>query len=619
MTADASAINSGSHVVSKKTAEKGAFYKSLIPYIIIILAQFPLLILYYKNLWETRPHYQAFIFGFVALGFFLYQWWPKSEKPVMYRSWFSVFLLGLGLFFAFLATIFVTSWFACFSTICFLGSLLVRVRDEETGRSLLPLVLLLLVFLQPPKDIDFDTVRGDRILITQLQTTSSKISSYFLDILGYKHNLEGNKIQVPKAGEPNGVKPYQVEEACSGVQSFFTLLFVTAVFIVAFKRPWFRAILLLLSAMFWAVIMNTIRIVVIPIADISLGGLDLSEGVPHVIWGYIALIIGALLVLSTDQLLVFLLGPVDADTEGDESLRQRMVKFWNRRVAGEQDNDNARSKRLQPMSDLARKSLWPIAGIMILVFVVQSIDVARSLAKPSVRVRMFDNDPTVRVTDAMAPDTIKNGESTWKKAKYFFEDRKRSSDLGQRSDMWIYMSDRKFSVMTSFDQVFPGWHELTTCYKADGFKMEPNGRVKVNAEIEGADESWPYIQADFVKPTGEHGFLVFSLIDRAGEPYDAPGDWSSFNATLSRIGNRLSHRIRSRLFHGEGYQIQAFVQTPIQLSNADKQAIVDNYLAFREEFRQRFVSGELKVGAKPIQPANESGSTDNASGNDQSQ
>ena len=194
-----------------------------------------------------------------------------------------------------MATIFVTPWFAAFSTICLLGSLLSRTVNAETGKSLLPLTLMLLVFLQPPNDFDFDTVHGDRDLVTNLQTLSSRVSSYFLDLFSYSHLLEGTQIMMPKTDAPNGVKSYNVEQACSGVQSFFTLLFITAFWIVLFRRPWFRATLLLMSAVFWAIFMNIIRIMFIPIADLTFD-IDLSSGFSHMVWGYVALGVGVLMV-----------------------------------------------------------------------------------------------------------------------------------------------------------------------------------------------------------------------------------------------------------------------------------------------------------------------------------
>lgn len=565
------------------------FVNFLLPYLIIILAQIPLLVMYYKNLWG-RSHYQAFVFGFLALAYFLYFWWPRKIQGSIRASWSSVALMVTGLLFAFLATIFVTPWFACFSFLCLLASLFVRTQNQETGRSLLPLVLLLAVFLQPPTGIDFDTVRGDQQLVGFLQQKSSSISSYFLDLLGYKHNLVGNVIEMPNTSVEEGVKPYHVEEACSGVQSFFTLLFLTAFFSIYLKRPWFRAFLLILSAMFWALIMNTIRIVMIPIADITMN-LDLGSGLPHMAWGYVALIIGAILVLSTDQLLIFLFGPVDAASNEESSTSRGISSFWNRTIAGENDGE----PHFRPVTKLFRVCLWPIAGVMIFVFLWQSVDVVRSIAAPGTRVRFFDNDETFKIVPTDAPENIGQGNFAWTQVDYRSQNRKRSSDLGQRSDQWVYRSQSGFSLIASFDQVFPGWHELTTCYKSQGYKITSDDRRKTLIE----DSDWPMIECEMRKPTGEYGYLLFCLCDHAGQPYDAPGDWGSFNSLMTRIGNRMSYRVRSRLFHGEGYQLQVFINTEgTELPNDIKEDIKRNFDEFRMNFREKIESGELVAGGE---------------------
>ena len=69
--------------------------------------------------------------------------------------------------------------------------------------------------------------------------------------------MNGTVVQVP------GHESYGIEQACSGVQSFFTLLFIAVVFIVVFRRPLFRSIILIGSAVFWALFMNTVRIFLI--------------------------------------------------------------------------------------------------------------------------------------------------------------------------------------------------------------------------------------------------------------------------------------------------------------------------------------------------------------------
>ncbi|HMO13930.1 MAG TPA: exosortase U [Pirellulaceae bacterium] len=604
-TISRSIASGGTSTADSATRLKSETLKILIPYAIIILAQVPLLFFYFKHLW-TRPHYQSFVFALLAIPFFIYMWWPKSSSRPFTRSWFSVVTLILGIFFAVLATVFVTPWFAAVSMVCLLSSLLARIRNEETGRSMLPIALLLLVFIQPPMGADMQQINGDYVIITQLQTISAKVSSYFLDLLSYRHNLAGVAIYMPNAEVEDGVKAYSVEDACSGIQSFFTLLFLAALYVVYFKRPWFRGTLLLLSAMFWAVVINTLRIVVIPIADVSFG-IDLSTGFLHTIWGYVALAIGCLLVFSTDQLLIFIFGPVDADLIDDESdsMRRRFSRFWNRRLAGDKSGETVR--RGQEISPAFKMALWPCAGLMGLLGIVQAVDILSAASKFGGKVTVFDQNPLLHIEEHHAPAQIGDPEGLWTKVLYRFEERSRSSDLGQRSDTWRYSftidGQPAPLIVASLDQAFPGWHELTTCYKNMGNRLVEGSRRRIDVEIDykGDKISWPMVEAEFVDPTGRRGYLLFSLFDRVGEPFDAPEHWNSFNWFIRGLGTRLSHRIRARLFHGEGYQVQVFVPFEGELALSVREKIQNNFVTFRETLRRQVEEGEIKM-AREVAP-----------------
>ena len=121
----------------------------------------------------------------------------------------------------------------------------------------------------------------------------------------------------------------------------------------------------------------------------------------------------------------------------------------------------------------------------------------------------------------------------WNRVNYDSDTRSRGSDLGEQSDSWVYQSAKsRFLAYASFDQAFPGWHELTTCYGNDGWELKRRDRRGGGDEVESniPDEvnEWPYVEAYFEKPTGEKGYLLFSLCLLYTSP--SPRD-----ATLSRM------------------------------------------------------------------------------------
>jgi len=544
---------------------------------------------------------------------------------------------------AFLGMLFVEPWFAALSAMLIVTSFLARSLDRETGKSLWTCSLPLYVYLTLPLYLD---VR----LITSLQRYSASYTSRLLDLFGLGHHMDGTVIKVA-VENVNGVREYGIEEACSGVQSFFTLLLVAVVFVVLSRRikltgwafgivavcaaflcfvlrataltmpVWneslltagvgflllpilgFRATLLILSAVFWALFVNIVRIFLIPVVDILLG-YDLSHGISHDILGYGALTIGILMIFSTDQFLLFLFGPVETGESESGSIGESITRFWNRVISAdgsktESSNSHKESSVRNPISKAGFSFIWIVAFLIVSMGVFQFADVRRSIAQTDLQVRFFDADVTLDYEE----DDIPKEVDGWKLVQYEVQDRSRGSDLGQRSDVWQFRSPTCAAV-ASLDQAFPGWHELTTCYKNQGWELKT--RVRKNPgdvlDSEDGDDSWPYIEATFEKKTGEKGYLLFSHFDAFGEGVDAPEQWNSINSFFVRAQNRMSHRIRSSLLRGEVYQTQVFLTSYGDLDESVKQEVNERYLKIREQLRIRFKEKKKQLDTTTTTP-----------------
>lgn len=609
------------------------------PYGLAIVAQLPMLLLYFRELWG-RPHYQPFAIAILAtVGLALYRW-PFDQKQPFQRSLISDILLVLGLGSAFLGLLFVEPWFSALSLMLIVTSLFARTMDKESPGTLWPCALPLYVYLILPNGMDFR-------LITKLQQYSAIYTSRLLDLAGLGHHMNGTVIKVP------GQQEYGIEQACSGVQSFFTLLLVAVIFIVMSRRLnvpkigtailsiiagiscfvlssmpfisdfWsealvlagvgflihsivgFRATALILSAVFWAVFMNTIRILLIPLSDFLLG-VDLSHGFAHDILGYSALALGILLLLSTDQFLLFVFGPVEPSSGESGPFGTLITKFWNGVLSGntEESESERRKKRRgrKPITSAGRMFIWAVSGLMVAFGLWQLFDVQRSFAETDdLLVRFFDNDVTVDFEKNDMPEFV----DSWKQVNYEMQDRSIGSDLGQRSDVWQFRSPTNLAAVASLDQTFPGWHELTTCYANQGWKLVENGRVRkypsgLMEVPEG--EQWTYIEAKFEKNTGEKGYLLFSHFDAFGEGMNAPENWGTLNSFLIRAKNRMSHRIRAQLFQGEAYQVQVFLTSFNDLDDELIREINLRYLEIREQIRQRFKDKRKPQAAETSEP-----------------
>ncbi len=550
-----------------------------IPYAIAILAQLPMLLLYFRNLSLEKPHYQTAPFAFLATIAIAYARWPKEAKMPFHRSMLSDVLLAIGLLFTIACVVFVWPSAGAGSVMFLIASLLARTVDKETLKSLWPASLPMFVYLTLPSGYDLQ-------LITTLQRWSAVCTSRLLDLYGLGHFMDGTVIQVP------GREHYGIEGACSGVQSFFTLLFVAVLFVVVYRRPFFRSTLLIASAVFWALFMNTVRIFLIPVLDQI--DINVAHGFPHALLGWGTLAMGVLLLLSTDQFMTFLFGPVDPDVGRTGPFGKLITKAWNGLVSGESSDDEKKKKKKKkvrkPITAAGKFVIWVFCGILAVAGLWSTFDVTRAFATAPSYVRFFDADVTRSFEENDLPEKIE--EWTAIEDGYTFDVRERGSDLGKRSDQWRYRGPRCTATI-SLDQPFPGWHELTTCYKNSGWQLV--SRTRKDSVIAGDDgsaaENWPYVVAKFKRTTGEKGFLMFALFNTTGDPVTPPAKWNRMVHFFSGIQNRMSNRVRASLFDNSTYQVQAFVPTYGDGLTASIEKDVENhFLRVREILKEKFVA-----------------------------
>ncbi len=625
-------------VPSKSTSNtrvvQGLEWGVVIAYLVAILSQFPMLYLYTKRLIK-EPHYHSVLFAIVATVVIALLRWPRGQAVQLQRSATSNTLLILALFSITFSVLFVQPWMSALSVMLIITSFLARVPDTEiSGQSLWYVSLPLYVFLYLPFGMD-------RNLVTTLQVYSATYTSRLLDLLNVGHHMSGTVLNVPN------MQQFGIEQACSGVQSFFTLvsvavaysvfnrhvkapekgvailsfllgivflmartipkavagvdmpifwsclLFLLAISLMLYAFIGFRTALLVMSGVFWAIFMNTIRIMAIPVS-MKFFQYDLSEGNAHMFLGYISLAIGIMLILSTDKLILFFFGPVQ-DAEESGRFGQVIGKMWNDLIPGSNQatSTRGRGKRSrQPIPPAIQKTLWVFASLMVCAGIWQSWDVWQCMkqADKKLSIRAFDGDVTVPFSEGDAPKEIEN----WTQVAFQTDLRKQGSDFGERSDVWQYKAPTCYAT-ASLDQTFPGWHELTTCYTNTGWKIVSRkalSRAKAlgidNSDV-SPDDKWDMIEVIMQKPTGERGYLLFSHFDSFGQGLAVPKSWNTVNGFFTRVMGRMSHRIRATLIQGEAYQVQVFLNS---YNDFDPEVIAEarqRYVRIRDEVRKRFI------------------------------
>ena len=299
------------------TAEHKLSFQSprTMQYVLLFLgvAHLPFVLLQCRRLWSLE-YYQFFPFAFAIFG-----WLFHTRRLRGFWQWDAAgsILVGLDLGLLATGTLLNSPWMVYVGALLLCFAVCRSCLDAEYEMSLGYLILLPLITLRPPLAYDVK-------VITWLQQVTTRVGSRLLNQLGFLHAREGNVLEFPG-------RRFLVEEACSGVQSLFTVLFLASLIVCGYRRRWLHRVLILLSAVGFAGLMNVIRICAISVAWAQFGR-DLSIGWQHDLVGYLALASAAFLVFSADAFMDFIFDTVPDVRGGGVSLlfRNPLIVFWNR-------------------------------------------------------------------------------------------------------------------------------------------------------------------------------------------------------------------------------------------------------------------------------------------------
>lgn len=497
----------------------------------LLIAFLPVLISYLGTLWK-RDFYQFFPFAlFATFGLALFRGGDPASFSDRGRHWIrSAAVVLVSALVLLVGLIYASPW-PCF--VAFLGMTLALLScwpDAARRSSLAYLILPSLLLIRPPLNLDVQ-------LIQSLQPLTTRCASAVLYGLGIDHIRLGNVLQ------PFHGQPLFVEEACSGVQSLFTMMFIAA-FIGVFRRyTTFRTLVLMLVSVFWALAMNVGRVVTIAVAQTRLD-LDLTHGWPHEVVGYTGMLLATILLINSDVLLTFFLAGVP------DSVPQLMVNpfvsAWNALFVIAARSESRSLKTRQFSGPAPRLLSILIAGGCFLATLPAYGLFFRGIGPSD----SADTLSASRITSDWLPVADFAGCSL---VRFETETRDALSEFGQFSHRWI-LSEPSGDVMHSLDHPFFGWHDLTVCYRNIGWRMESVRELR--DQHTGAD--WPVTFAEFVKPTGERALLCFSSFSMRGDPIQP-----HVTNVLAAIRNRLQNAAQDAV---PCIQFQSLAYTTTQAS-----------------------------------------------------
>ena len=313
---------------------------------LLLAAHLPSAIPHYIRTWSLE-HYQFYPF---AIGMFAWLFHtrrtPGAERwGVLAKLLLAADLacLGFGVFKP-------SPWLVVLGMMFGIAAWCLASAERGFQRSLLYLALLPALTLRLPNDMDTQ-------LIQWLQNRTTAFASGIGHRIDLIHYSEGNVLSVPG-------KTFLVAEACSGVKSLFTILFIAALVICMKRRPPLHGMVLLLCGMGTAGLMNVARV----LSVISVWGwkrIDLSTGLIHDVLGYASLAVAAGILLSADAFFDVFSAPVpDFQRPGIISqYRNPLTWLWNQWIATIPEDP----KFEPPQRQSASGRLVAVTGVLLVI------------------------------------------------------------------------------------------------------------------------------------------------------------------------------------------------------------------------------------------------------------
>lgn len=494
----------------------------MIFWLALLIATAPMMVPYLTGLWN-QERYRYFPFVILAVAYLVYQRWNRDWMPP--RGWPCVAAVFGGLGCSVLGAMIHSPWVSAVGFLAVVTSFLVS-HEGDHDWTLAALAMPLGLLLHLP-------LGYDQLLVMRLQTITTSLSSVMLDTLHVPHAAANNTIQLAS-------RELFVAEACSGIQSVFTLIFMAMLLVAIYRRPLWLSPLYIAIAIVLAVFANVVRVTTVALGDAWMG-IDLASGWQHEVVGYAALGMASLFLLSFDHLVISVLHPVD-HSGGQNPL----IDLWNHFF----DGDRRSSVIIDwlehgggPLSRLVR-SVWTRRTILPIAGIVGITGIAQAVQMELLRDWFVEERPIVLQADKSLMDIPLNSLAI------VDHDQSRGGDnprLGANADIWNCSIDNRNDAQAQvvLSQPFSGWHELCNCYVASQWLVLNRG-VEDGAEEDPVE---PYAIARLKKGENQFAYLLYSAVAPDGKVIRPP----------PRPG-RLGARFEDNFF-------DAFADSSVQASN----------------------------------------------------
>ncbi|MCC9640864.1 exosortase U [Rhodopirellula sp. JC740] len=501
-------------------------------WVALLAACIPMLVIYFSRMWRL-DHYQYFPF---AIGAVVWLAWSRSDRYFYSPSRLSsLALIVIGVLTMVGSWNLRTPWMMSIAFVCFAAASLAVMRGPA-DKSLLGLALPLLLLVRLP-------LGYDQLLVIELQRLTTLMSSLLLDVLSIPHAVTRNVIELPD-------RELFVAEACSGIQSVFTMAFLSTLIVAINRRKLWLAPIYLVIALILAVGGNVLRVTMVAVADQWLS-LDLASGWAHDILGYTTLAISAFFLWSFDGMVMTLMHVTG--TSAEEHADNPIVAAWNWVVddgknvdaVGEYYRSNQPTTELNNVGLQLQLARWlnrlqakPFAiAIGLLGVILVSVTTSSAMRVSAMGVEegargMFVDglifDPPVYL--------IASGNSGFQLDSHQSSRGNENPILGRNADAWMFSTTVDGAPIRGqfvLSQTYAEWHELCLCYENQDWRLLNRTLEETEASSTAPHTAEPFAYALFGGDTEARGHLWYTAITADGDfvfPPERPG----------RIGRRLA-------------------------------------------------------------------------------
>ena len=521
--------------------------RNTILWALVLSAPLLLVVVHFGWMWRQEQYHYLPALS-LAFGLLFYARWDRHVAAPHTFLDFALIMTGLGVVLP-VSIYFWSPWLAAFAWVLLIVVFVRSQRESETGQSLASLGWLALLILPLPMNLDNSLTAG-------LQLRSTAISSFLLDQLRVPHALFGNVIELV------GGKLF-VEEACSGVQSLYTVVFCSVLVAVIFRRsPWLIPLYIVAAAL-WAGVMNVLRITAIALAQ-EWCSVDLSHGWQHAALGYFCLATAILLLLSTDRMVRVFFFPTNPDRQSSKFINP-LVRWWNA-VFAVSSGSHTSSGQL----DVGPTPRWFLAAVALALILFGSSAYCGILATLRPHTERAIASPFL---------TLDNQIELAERFKVLKYERIRGTinlPYGENGDLWSGLIGA-LPATIAINQPYPVWHDLTVCYQGIGWTLNDRDTLKLKS-TEG--EPWDCITVRYLSENG-YAYLWFSAFNAQGGVVSTPS-----SSLLDRLEFNVSNRQHGGDSEGDVAIVQLFVESGSVLSSE----VIDDLTAVHIQSRMSILN-----------------------------